>query len=55
MAKIKFVVRQANSINLYKKVSFKLLKCCANIYFNKQCLVISPKITFYIIKPVVIN
>ena len=55
MANIKFIARQANSINLYRNVRFKVLKCCANIYFNKQCLVIDSKITFYIIKSVVIN
>jgi len=29
---------QAKSIRLYKNFRSKLLKCCANIYFNKQCL-----------------
>jgi len=38
MTNVKFVARQANSIKLYKNCRFKLLKCCANIYFNKQCL-----------------
>ena len=39
MAKVKFVARQATSINLYEKLRSKMLKCCANIYFNKQCLI----------------
>jgi len=39
MANIKFVASQAKTINLYKNTRAKLLKCCANIYFNKHCLV----------------
>ena len=39
MANINFVSSQAKTINLYHNTSFKLLKCCPNIYFNKQCLV----------------
>jgi len=38
MTYVKFVARQANSVNLYKNCSSKLLKCFANIYFNKQSL-----------------
>ena len=38
MSCIKFIGRQANTIILYKNLRPKLLKCCANIYFNKQCL-----------------
>jgi hypothetical protein len=38
MSAIKFVARQASSINVYKNVRSKTLKCNANIYFNKQCL-----------------
>jgi len=38
MTHVKFVARQANSVNLYKNCRSKLLKCCANIYFNKHCL-----------------
>jgi len=38
MTNVKFIARQANSVNLYKKCRSRLLKCCANIYFNKQCL-----------------
>ena len=38
MTNVKFVARLANSVNLYKNCRSKLLKCCANIYFNKQCL-----------------
>jgi hypothetical protein len=35
---MKFMASQAKSINLYKNYRSKLLKCCVNIYFNKQCL-----------------
>ena len=38
MTSVKLISRQANSVNLYKICRSKLLKCCANIYFNKQCL-----------------
>jgi hypothetical protein len=38
MSAIKFVARQASSINVYKNLRSKTLKCNANIYFNKQCL-----------------
>ena len=39
MANITFVASQAKTINLYKNTRSKLLKCCANIYFIKHCLV----------------
>ena len=29
---------QAHNITYYKNLKRKILKCCANIYFNKQCL-----------------
>ena len=38
MENFKFIAGQASSINQYKNTRSKLLKCCANIYFNKQCL-----------------
>jgi hypothetical protein len=38
MANIKFIASQAKIISLYKNTRTKLLKCCANIYFNKKCL-----------------
>ena len=38
MANIKFIAIQARTINLYKNTRPKLLKFCANIYFNKQSL-----------------
>ena len=38
MENFKFIAGQASSITHYKNKSFKLLKYCANIYFNKQCL-----------------
>ena len=40
MANIKFIASQARTINLYKNTRSKLLKGCAKIYFNKQCLII---------------
>jgi hypothetical protein len=38
MEHIKFIASQALSIYKYKNIRTKLLKCCANISFNKQCL-----------------
>jgi hypothetical protein len=38
MEHIKFIASQAQSIFQYKNVKTKLLKCCADISFNKQCL-----------------
>jgi len=38
MASIKFVACQARSIKHYKNLRTKMMKCCANIYFNRQCL-----------------
>jgi len=38
MENFKFIAGQASSINQYKNTRSKLLKCCANIYFNTQCL-----------------
>jgi len=38
MENFKFTAGQASSINQYKNTRSKLLKCCANTYFNKQCL-----------------
>jgi hypothetical protein len=37
-AKIKFIGSQAKSIYHYKRLRSKLLKCNANISFNKHCL-----------------
>lgn len=31
--------RQAKSINFYKNLGIKVMKCCANIYFNRECLI----------------
>ena len=39
MASIKFIASQARTIFQYKNTRTKVLKCCANIYFNKQCLI----------------
>jgi len=39
MANIKFIASQAKTINFYKNTRSKLLKCCANIYFNEQYFV----------------
>jgi hypothetical protein len=38
MALIKFIASQAHTIFQYKNTRNKVLKCCAHIYFNKQCL-----------------
>ena len=38
MTSIKFVASQACCINQYKNLRIKVLKCCANIYSNRQCL-----------------
>jgi hypothetical protein len=38
MSAIKFVARQASSVSVYQNLKSKTLKCNANIYFNKQCL-----------------
>ena len=38
MYSIKLLVRQAGHINQYKKLKTKVLNCCANIYFNRQCV-----------------
>ena len=36
-ANVKVLACQAQSINPYKNLRTKTMKCCANIYFNKQC------------------
>jgi len=38
MEGIKFIASQAKSIHHYKSLRSKILKCNANIFFNKQCL-----------------
>jgi hypothetical protein len=38
MAPIKLLATQAHSFNTYKNLRTKVMKCCANIYFNRQCL-----------------
>ena len=38
MENIKFKAGQGKSMNVYKNRRFKLLKCCVNVYFNKQWL-----------------
>ena len=38
MASVKFTVSQARSIYQYKNLKVKVLKCCADIFFNRQCL-----------------
>jgi len=39
MANVKLIASHAKTIYFYKNTRSKLLKCCTNIYFNKQCLV----------------
>jgi hypothetical protein len=36
--KVKLIAIQACTVNLYKNLRSKQLKCCANIYFNRRCL-----------------
>ena len=36
--RFKFLASQANSIYTYKNIREKVQRCCANIYFNQQCL-----------------
>jgi len=38
MTSYKFVASQAKCIHLYKNLRAKVQRCCANIYFNRQCL-----------------
>ena len=38
MASVKFIASQARTIFQYKTTRIKVLKCCANVYYNKQCL-----------------
>ena len=38
MASIKFIASQARTIFQYKTTRIKVLKRCANIYFNKECV-----------------
>jgi hypothetical protein len=38
MASVKLIASQARTIFQYKNNRIKVLKCYANIYFNKQCL-----------------
>ena len=37
MASIKFIASQERTVFQYKNTRTKIPKCCANIYFNKQC------------------
>lgn len=39
MVPIKVWASQAQSINLYKNLRTKVMKCCENIYFDRQCLI----------------
>jgi hypothetical protein len=38
MDTIKVIASQAKSVNMYKNSKTKLLQCCANICFSKQCV-----------------
>ena len=46
MLPFKIAVSQAKCIYVYKNLRTKVHKCCANIYFNQQCL----KLAWYYIK-----
>ena len=39
MAPIKILARQARSIKLCKNLRTKGMKCCANVYFNRKCVI----------------
>jgi len=38
MAPVKLLASPAHSVYTYKNLRTKVMKCCANIYFNRQCL-----------------
>jgi len=38
MESIKFLASQAKPFTQYKSLRFKILKCNADIFFNRQCL-----------------
>ena len=40
--KFKFIASQPSSIYHYKKLEIKVLKCNADIYFNKKCVAKKP-------------
>jgi hypothetical protein len=42
---IKVLASQGKSINLYKNLRTKVMKCCANVYLNLLCLIkkVTPK------------
>jgi len=39
MASINFIASQARTIFQYKSTRTRVLKFCANIYLNKQCVI----------------
>jgi len=39
MDHIKLLACQAYSINSYRNIRTKIMKCCTNIHFNHQCLI----------------
>jgi hypothetical protein len=48
MAPIKFLASQVKYINLYKNLRTKVMKCCANIYFNRQLYFIEYIVVFWL-------
>jgi len=38
MASLKFIASQARSIHQHKNLNIKVIKCYADIFFNRQCL-----------------
>ena len=38
MASLKFIASQARCIHQYKNLKITVLKCCADIFFNRHCL-----------------
>jgi len=45
MTNVKLLASQALLVSLYMNIRSKLLKCCANIYFNKQCVALNVFLT----------
>jgi hypothetical protein len=45
---IQITAGQANTVNAHKNLQIKLMKCCANIYFNKNSCGIPCVLTFRI-------
>jgi hypothetical protein len=47
---VKLIASQAHTITNYKNTKIKLMLCCANIYFNNQCIRRKFLILFYFVR-----